>query len=47
MIWLLVENDVDVLYVAIEHVVGISFISDIDYIWMIVEHQLIMNKKKY
>ena len=30
MIWLLVEDDVDVLHVEIEHVVGINFIKDID-----------------
>ena len=30
MAWLLVEDDVDILHVEIEHVVGISFIRDID-----------------
>ena len=30
MTWLLVEDDVDVLHVGIEHAVVISFIRDID-----------------
>ena len=30
MTWLLVKDDVDILHVEIEHVVGISFIRDID-----------------